>query len=171
MMDGIEQLRTENAKMRSALIAVQGFFALNKDIADRFSDLANLVEQATESDHPEVIYAYTRKQALEDGELADVSTIAREAGLKFPTALTKMLFAELTPSKEEEARGQSFSGRLWDLFTMFKFAVRNGNTSNVVEFTFLVARADKTVEVRVKGICGPGDDARPVLTFMLPDED
>src|SRR4051812_27741843 len=37
----------------------------------------------------EVIFAYTRKQAIEDGVLVDVTETAKEAGFKIPVALTR----------------------------------------------------------------------------------
>ena len=40
----------------------------------------------------EVIYAYTRKDALADGVQIDVSEVAREAGLKFPVYLTRAVW-------------------------------------------------------------------------------
>ena len=40
----------------------------------------------------EVLYAYTRKQALADGVQIDVSEMAREAGLKFPVYLTRAVW-------------------------------------------------------------------------------
>ena len=40
----------------------------------------------------EVIYAYTRKDALADGVQIDVSEVAREAGPKFPVYLTRAVW-------------------------------------------------------------------------------
>jgi uncharacterized protein YunC (DUF1805 family) len=39
----------------------------------------------------EVIHAYTRAQAIEDGTLVDVTETAKEAGIKYPTAVTEAL--------------------------------------------------------------------------------
>ena len=39
-------------------------------------------------DDAEVISSYSRAQAIEDGVLVDVSTVAKEAGIKFPVAMT-----------------------------------------------------------------------------------
>jgi hypothetical protein len=44
-------------------------------------------------DDDDLIYAYTRAQALADGVLVDVSPMAREAGFRFPTAITADLHA------------------------------------------------------------------------------
>ena len=40
----------------------------------------------------EVISAYTRAQAIEDGILVDVSETAREAGIRYPVALTRAVW-------------------------------------------------------------------------------
>ena len=45
-------------------------------------------------DDAEIIYAYTRAQAIEDGELVDVSETARESGIKFPVAVTRAVWAK-----------------------------------------------------------------------------
>ena len=45
-----------------------------------------------------IISTYTRKQAIEDGVLIDISTAARESGFKLPTVVTERLFHQyLTP--------------------------------------------------------------------------
>ena len=36
----------------------------------------------------DVVSAYSRAQAIEDGVLVDVSQTAKEAGIKYPTAVT-----------------------------------------------------------------------------------
>jgi hypothetical protein len=40
------------------------------------------------SEDADLIYRYTRADALRDGVLIDVSEVAREAGFKWPVALT-----------------------------------------------------------------------------------
>jgi hypothetical protein len=46
----------------------------------------------TESPFGEVIYSYTRAQALADGVQVDVTKTAQEAGIKFPVFLSRMVF-------------------------------------------------------------------------------
>ena len=43
----------------------------------------------------DVIYQYTRAQAIEDGVLIDVSETAREAGITFPTAVTAAVWERM----------------------------------------------------------------------------
>ncbi len=42
----------------------------------------------------EPISIYTRAQALDDGFLVDVSELAKEAGFRFPVALTRAAWAD-----------------------------------------------------------------------------
>jgi hypothetical protein len=48
----------------------------------------------TPSDSPfsEIIFAYTRQQAITDGYQVDVSSYANEAGIAFPVFLTRAVF-------------------------------------------------------------------------------
>ncbi len=125
----------------------------------------------------EVIYSYTRQDAIDDGDLVDVSSVAREAGFKYPVAITRAAWAhtvEHTP--EEKALGQSEEGRLWDVLWMAKCAAGRGG-GRIMAFSLLVLRATKRGKgfkherVELKAICGPGDTPDPVITIMLPEED
>jgi hypothetical protein len=40
----------------------------------------------------EVIHVHTRADAIADGMLVDVSAVAREAGIRFPVALTRAIW-------------------------------------------------------------------------------
>ena len=40
----------------------------------------------------DVIFSYTRKQAIEDGVLVDITEMAKEAGIKYPVAITSTAF-------------------------------------------------------------------------------
>lgn len=120
----------------------------------------------------EVITSYSRAQAIEDGQLIDVSETAREAGVKFPTALTSAVwenYVKLSPAAK--SAGQDEKGRLWDIVWMFRCAavVRGGDE---ITFQLYVSTTRREPSlVTLKAICGPGDDAEPVITIMLPDED
>ena len=61
----------------------------------------------------DVIYAYTRAQAIEDGVLIDVTAAAREAGIKHPTALTSAVWADYVAVPDEMKGHQDEMGRLW----------------------------------------------------------
>lgn len=138
----------------------------------------------------EIISAYSRAQAIEDGVLIDLSELAKEAGFKFPVAVTPTVYAILAPwdrglegdhSKPKEGEplyglGQSVSGRAWDLLTILMWEIKRGQGGERVDFAplFLMGHKwtqDKPMPVKMYAICGPGDNAEPVITVMMPHED
>lgn len=117
----------------------------------------------------EVISAYTRAQAIEDGVLVDLSDLAREAGFKFPLAVTQGVWAFLNPTKELEAAGQDMTGRAWDMLTILRHAIKSASRADAVCFAplFLREPGQKVEAVAMWAKCGPGDNAEPVITVML----
>ena len=125
-------------------------------------------------DDTEVISSYTRAQALEDGVLVDVSEMAKEAGIKFPVALTRAVWVNYVEVPEGVV-AQDESGRLWDILWMLRCQIRRSQ-GDTLYFQLYVRnhnreRLTRRDLVTLKAICGPGDDAEPVVTIMLPDED
>ena len=124
----------------------------------------------TEAD---VIDIYTRAQAIEDGVLVEVSEIAREAGFKWPVAITAGLWVLINDIPPNLQGIQDIEGRLWDVVWMANWAVRRGEGTE----TFYTLRMDHNANgrryknVRLKLVSGPGDDFEPVITIMLPNED
>jgi hypothetical protein len=146
-------------------------------------DEADVALQGAETPQPlftqaDVISVYTRAQALEDGVLIDVSETAREAGFRWPVAVTNSVWAYVMPSKElEEAWGQSVEGRLWDTLWMASLAARAAkraasDTDRVAfEVAYLLEPGKEPETVALEMVCGPGDDWEPVVTIMLQGED
>jgi hypothetical protein len=125
-------------------------------------------------DDAEIIYAYTRTQAIEDGELVDVSETAREAGIRFPVALTRAVWVKYA-EVPEGVTSQDERGRLWDILWMFRCAAAKFSGSTLL-FKLCVRnhnreRLNSRDLVTLKALCGPGDTVEPVITIMLPDED
>ena len=121
----------------------------------------------------ELIFSYTRADALDDGVLIDISSAAREHGFKLPTAVTDSLFhGHVVPPEGLEGEGQSVEGRLHDLLTIAMIAARRGMNHNRVEFEVLfLMRPGVREKVTVILHVGPGDQGEPVLTLMLPGDD
>jgi hypothetical protein len=120
----------------------------------------------------EIVFAYSRAEALADGVLVDVSDVAQELGLRYPVALTSAAW-ERCVSLPAEPEEQCEDGRLWDLLWMLSCAIRRarGRKSDRVDFCVLVRNGGRVAaEVNLKAICGPGDDVQPVITVMLPNE-
>ena len=121
-----------------------------------------------------VIYSYTRKQAIEDGVLVDLTNWASESGFTIPVACTSTVWHQyVVPPEGTKELGQSERGRcsdvLWMLFVAIKRS-RQGGDRVMFEVIFLNAKK-RHETVQLKAICGPGDDGEPTLTLMLPNED
>ena len=133
-------------------------------------------------DDAPVVFSYSRAQAINDGVLIDVTETAREAGFKWPVALTQEAWsdcAEWTDDDTERSRslgGQSTSGRLWDVLFMAFMAIKGnrGNHGDTLHYSIRrIPRPGRGRErnVRLKLVVGPGDDLQPVVTIMMPHED
>lgn len=126
----------------------------------------------------DLIHRYTRKQAIEDGTLVDLMQgetlpIVKEAGFKFPIAMTAGAFAEaVAPIGAPLPEGQDLKGRLWDVLMLLKLAIRKAPPEeDRVNFTVRVWNGKRHMEVRLWSLCGPGDEGEPVITIMLEGED
>jgi hypothetical protein len=105
--------------------------------------------------------------------LINVSTTAREAGIRWPVALTRAVW-ERCVRVPPGVLCQDEAGRLWDVLTVLRFTIRRGGVDREVRFGVHVRNDNRERTpplVRLKAVCGPGDQGEPVLTVMLPTED
>ena|ERR1017187_5019961 len=127
-----------------------------------------------ESPFGEVIYAYTRAQAIADGVQMEVSTVAAEAGIKFPVFLTRSVFDAFV-TVPPNVSGQDEAGRLWDIVWMLRFAIgKAAQGRNRLPFALYVRNDNRAPRlIKLIATCGPLDmnDPQPAITVMLPDED
>ena len=121
----------------------------------------------------EPICSYSREQAIADGVLVDVTIMAREAGIKYPTATTRRVWDELVvPDEDSRREGQSEPGRMWDILWMLRMTIQTGGSGSEVRFSVIfVAAGNRRTTVILKSICGPNDDLSPCITIMFEDED
>ena len=120
-----------------------------------------------------LIYSYTREQAIADGVLIDITEQAKATGFKLPTVVTENLYHHyIEPPAGLSGEGQSVAGRLHDLLTLALFAAKRAVNSDRVYFkvSFLMSPG-RSETVQVIAHIGPGDNAEPVLTIMLPEDD
>ena len=122
----------------------------------------------------EVVFAYTRAQAIADGVLVDLSkgaegTLCKELGFKPPIAITSAAFAA---TAGKAAPGEGVRGKLWDVLYMMRMAAKSaGDKTDRVYFSVRVWDGEKNELVHLWALCGPGDTPDPVLTIMLQGED
>lgn len=119
----------------------------------------------------EVIYAYTRAQAIADGVLIDVTETASEVGLGLPTAVTVAVWEQCITNQVWHCCSDEY-GRTRSILWLLMQAVEKQQGPFEVEFVVPVRRSDRRVVLReLKAHCGPGDNGEPVMTVMLPNED
>jgi hypothetical protein len=130
--------------------------------------------EKTDSPFGDVIYSYTRKQAVADGVQVDVTKTAQEAGIKFPMFLTRAVFDSFV-AVPEGVSGQDEAGRLWDIVWMTRFAILRARPGCDRLPVALYVRNDNRAPrlVKLVATCGPldMDDPQPAISVMLPDED
>jgi hypothetical protein len=121
----------------------------------------------------DLISVYTREDALRDGVLIDVSTVAEEEGFKIPVAITVAAFRSIEPSVEEICCGQDLRGRLHDLFWMMRAALRRKSSfeASRIDFKVLLGAGGNQKCFPLSAHLHPGDRGEPVITIMLPHED
>ena len=121
-----------------------------------------------------VIFSYSRAQALDDGVLIDATALAKEAGFVFPVAVTDHLYhSTIVPALDLVAEGQSITGRLWDVLTVLRYTIATSKDNSYLEFSvlFVMIPGASPIAVDLVAVCGPGDLGDPVLTIMLPGDD
>jgi hypothetical protein len=121
----------------------------------------------------EAVSIYLRASALSDGVLVDVSPLAKEAGFKWPVAVTDHLYhGYIVPALDLAQAGQSISGRLWDVFSVLRAAISTGKDLSFLHITvcFLMAPNTAPEPVDILAVAGPGDEGEPVITIMLPED-
>jgi hypothetical protein len=121
----------------------------------------------------QIIYAYTRAQAIADGLQVEVTKLAKEAGIKFPVFLTRGVFDAYVTVPEGVA-GQDEAGRLWDIVWLLRFAIlRSPDRCDRLPFALYVRNDNHRAKlVKLIATCGPLEmnDPQPAITVMLPDE-
>src|SRR5260370_28854271 len=96
--------------------------------------------QRSESLFGDPISVYTRRQAIEDGVLVDLMqpetvSLVREAGFKFPVAMTASAFAATAAEIGEPLpEGQDIQGRLWDVLWMLACSIKTACSTDPVKF-------------------------------------
>lgn len=117
----------------------------------------------------DVIYKYSREQAISDGVMIDVSDMAEEAGFKIPVAITVGVWEKVIDIRKGLEGIQDVQGRLWDILYVGAVRARDIIT-NTFNYTIIMPHGRKR-NLELKVVLGAGDNGEPVVTIMLPEED
>ena len=121
----------------------------------------------------DLIYAYTRKDAIEDGEQFRLDdTIRKEAGLVFPVYITSSIQSIIDRAVANENFCNDEDGVVWDILSMLKYSIKSSSKANDIEVTVRINGAGRTKNFHLLAQIGPIDidDARPAITIMFPEE-
>ena len=114
----------------------------------------------------ELIYSYSRAEALADGLLVDITERAKRAGIRYPTACTAGVWSLidcLSESDTDTLAGVVADVRLAEVLRAMLAAIRTARGTDRVVFEALGSEC--------WAHCGPGDAGEPVITLMLIGED
>ncbi|MBF0480255.1 MAG: hypothetical protein HQK81_08320 [Desulfovibrionaceae bacterium] len=123
-------------------------------------------------DNFKLIFSYSRKQALDDGVLVDITQEAKESGFKIPVAVSDNLFHEyINPPPGLEGEGQSARGRLHDVLHMLKVAISSNKNEPMLFFDVLfLMRHGHHDKVELFAEIGPDGAGKPCMTICLPSD-
>jgi hypothetical protein len=123
----------------------------------------------------ELIYSYTRAQAIEEGVLVDVTKMAKEAGFTCNTVVTQSLWHAINkiPKTHE---WESVNGRLWDVLWMARMAAGARHNRGKSRLTYrlklntrpLDAPYDQLAELVLD--VGPGDQGEIGVTIGYQED-
>jgi len=128
----------------------------------------------------DLIHVYSRAEAIEDGMLLDVTTVAREMGFRYPTAITHAAWHDCVAWSDAEIERtgimQDENQRLRHVLARLLIAIRTSGFEDEDRIFFNVERvlrngASKEPQaIMLMSVCGPGDTAEPVITISFPGE-
>ena len=129
----------------------------------------------TDSPQWDVIYTYTRAQAVLDGFQIEVTKTAQEAGIRFPVFITRGVYEQCV-AVPPGVTGQDEAGRLWDLAWMLRHAITRSKPGHSrLTVALYVRNSDHQPARLTKLVAVAGaldiDDPAPCITVMLPSED
>ena len=109
----------------------------------------------------------TRQDAIDDGDLIEITRMGRDMGIMFPLAVSARAAESMVPFPNIPQ--DTVTENLWDTLHAFRDKAR---TTAEDEFEFQVSLYQNGLvpTLTFKAAVSPGDDGEPVITIMLPDE-
>ena len=120
-----------------------------------------------------IIFSYTRKQAIEDGVLVDLTQsgfkrLLAMVGIKIHTAITATAFGQVITRTMDSAHAGEVAGNTFRLLLTFRKAAEKDRGTDRVFFELDDLDGQPA---KLWAQVGPGDEGEPVITIMLEGED
>jgi len=115
-------------------------------------------------ENADIISTYTAQEAEDDGILVNVTEMAKEAGFKWTTRISRTVHELCTPPKSNKI--QSYKGRLWDvLFLAFIAIKRSKQNDGIVKYNVKIGRKIETLWITIDGTMG-----EPAIHIITPSD-
>ena len=123
----------------------------------------------------DVVYSYTRAQAIEDGVLidaniGDLAEVTRQH-YRCPVAMTASVFAMIEKAVNHPKHCNDWRGVWHDILLMSRRNIIRRFDATCHLFQVTITGTGRRKLHTLKAMCHPGDNAEPVITIMLPEED
>ncbi|WP_214019900.1 helix-turn-helix domain-containing protein [Methanoculleus sp.] len=109
-----------------------------------------------------------RQDAIDDGDLIEITRMGRDMGITFPLAVSARAAQSMVPFTNIPQ--ETVTENLWDTLHAFRDKART-TTEEEFEFQVSLYQNGLVPTLTFKATVSPGDDGEPVITIMLPDED
>lgn len=125
--------------------------------------------------------SYTRAQAIDTGDLVDVSEVAQKAGFLFPVALSRAVMVDcvkwgVAENNLKSAALQNEAGRLWDVLHLAYIAAKLPSSHEARSLEYQVHRVPvkglslDPAAVRLRLTIDHDECGRSVMTICFPEE-
>ena len=124
----------------------------------------------------DVIFSYTRKQALADGSQTllegEHADMAKQAGWKYPVYLTQSVVTLINIAVDNPKCYNDFKGILWDILFMASLHAKACQGDTFRFKVIITGTGRKRNHIMVAKI-GPTDfdNPEPAITIMFPEDD
>lgn len=124
------------------------------------------------SEHWNIVSEYSRREAIKDGVLIDVTQMAKEAGFNCNVAITAALWHDITHGPSQNR--SDIDGRLWDVLFMLYLQIKKNGNRQRIDYDLIMPVPGVTGKdnlYRLYSLAGPGDEGELVITILKPNED
>ncbi|WP_332450634.1 helix-turn-helix domain-containing protein [Methanoculleus sp.] len=110
----------------------------------------------------------TRQDAIDDGDLVEITRMGRDIGITLPLAVSERAAQSMVPFPNIPQ--EVVTENLWDTLHAFRDKACR-TVEEEFEFQVSLYQNGFVPTLTFKAAVSPGDDGEPVITIMLPDED